>query len=82
MALQKDDIEQITLAVITAMKANSDLRHKEDHEFIKILRIREESKERLRQAILLHISKAGALGIISGVLYCVWLIFKQKILGT
>lgn len=81
MALIREDIEQITLAVITALKAGTDMQHKEDHEFIKILRIREESKEKLRQAILLHISKAGALGIATGILYCVWLVFKQKLVG-
>ena len=80
MALTKEDVEQIVFAVVTAVKEN-DARHKEDHEFIKILRIREENKQKLYQAVITHVTKMGAFGIITGILWCVWLVIKQKIIG-
>lgn len=84
MSLTKEDIEQISIAVIMAMEAKRkipDMQHQEDHEFLKVLRTREENKEKLYNAVITHVSKVGALGILTGALWCVWLVFKQKLLG-
>lgn len=79
--LTKEDIQEITLAVMAANEAANSQHHQQDHEFIKLLRIREENKQKLYNAVITHVSKAGALGIFTGILWCIWLVFKQKLIG-
>ena len=83
MALEKEDINSITEALVTALNANRDvenIRHKEDHDFMYLLRKREERKQELWEAVKIHLAKWGSVGLITGLLAAIWLYAKQHLI--
>jgi hypothetical protein len=82
MQLTDEDLKSITLSVLAALNSQRQVpeeQHVADHEFLKLMRVREETKQRLYNAMITHIAKWGAVGILTGLLAAGWLLLKQQL---